>query len=201
MNRSVLSVRVAAAVLVTYPRSTPTGYAVSANPVAATLEKLGVGQRSGVRPVVLPVCCQNQSKVGRSTVSRNAVCLAVSAEGGVGPLIPVIDVAVVHADTTNKNGSEVRRIISRTSGMGFPCCDCNEVKSKNRRWLQSSATSADPVGSSAQSRAGDYCTPPLGWKPYRIPTWRRRPRPAQFGLPRSLFESFAAGVGGAISRV
>jgi hypothetical protein len=90
----------------------------------------------------------------------------VSAEGEVGPLIPVIDVALLHADMTNKNGSEERRSISRTSGMGFPCCDCTKVKCKNRRWLQSSATSADPVGPSTQSRAGDdYCTPPLGWNP------------------------------------
>src|SRR5258705_13782919 len=131
MNRSVLSVRVAAALRVTYPRSTPTGYAVSANPIAATLEKLCVGQRSGVRPVVLPVCCQNQSKVRRSTVSRNAVCLAVRAEGGVGPLIPVIDVAVVHADATRRNETQNRRSITRISGMGSLAVVVQKVKSKN----------------------------------------------------------------------
>src|SRR5258705_4737297 len=171
MNRSVLSVRVAAAVLVTYPRSTPTGYAVSANPIAATLEKLCVGQRSGVRPVLLSVCCQNQSKVRCSTVSRNAVCLAVSAEGGVGPLIPVIDVALVHADTTNKNGSEMRRSVSRTSGMGLPCCDCTKVKSKNRRWLQSSATSA---GSSCGHATAYVRDVEMGQKFSSAPSWYLR---------------------------
>jgi hypothetical protein len=35
---------------VTYPRSTPIGYAVSAKPTAAMLEKEGVGDRSGTSP-------------------------------------------------------------------------------------------------------------------------------------------------------
>ena len=78
---------------------------MSAKPIAATLEKLFVGQRSGVSPLVLSVRSQNQSKVRRSRVSRNAVCLAVSADGGVGPLIPVTDVAVVHADATRQENN------------------------------------------------------------------------------------------------
>src|SRR5256714_12147866 len=79
MERSVFRVLCAASARVTYPRSTPTGYAVSANPIAATLEKLFVGQRSGVRPLFGSLRSQNQLKVRRSSVSRNAVCLAVSA--------------------------------------------------------------------------------------------------------------------------
>jgi hypothetical protein len=90
---------------------------VSANPIAATLEKLFVGHRSGVRPLVLSVRSQNQSKVLRSSVSRNAVCRVVSAEGGVGPVIPVIDVALVHADVMTRSKAEDRRSISRMSAM------------------------------------------------------------------------------------
>src|SRR5687767_7007898 len=119
MKRSVLRARCAAALRVTYPRSTPTGYAVRAKPIAATLEKLFVGQRSGVSPLLLSVRSQNQSKVRRSRVSRNAVCRVVRAEGGSGPLIPVIDVAVVHAETTRRSRAEDRRSVSRMSGMGF----------------------------------------------------------------------------------
>src|SRR5438270_7996035 len=99
MKRSVFNVRCAASARDTYPRSTPTGYAVSANPTAATLEKLFVGQRSGVSPLFGSVRSQNQLNVRRSSVSRKAVCRCVSADGGIGPPMPVIDVAVVHADT------------------------------------------------------------------------------------------------------
>src|SRR5438105_12101582 len=95
MQRSVFSVRCAASARETYPRSTPTGYEVKANPIAATLEKLFVGQRSGVSPVLGSLRSQNQLKVRRSRVSRNAVCRVVRADGGIGPVIPVIDVAVV----------------------------------------------------------------------------------------------------------
>src|SRR5688572_28024181 len=132
MKRSVLSVRFAAALRVTYPRSTPTGYAVSAKPIAATLEKLFVGQRSGVSPLLLSVRSQNQSKVRRSSVSRNALCRVVSADGGSGPLIPVIEVAVVHAETTRRSSVEDRRSISRISGMGFLVMICAMVNSKNQ---------------------------------------------------------------------
>ena len=83
MNRSVVRTRSAAAVLVTYPRSMPMGYAVSANPTAATLEKLFVGQRSGVRPFAGFVFSQNQLKVRCSSVSRNAVCRGVICAGVV----------------------------------------------------------------------------------------------------------------------
>src|SRR5437764_13587450 len=98
MKRSVFSVRCAASTRETYPRSTPTGYAVSANPIAATLEKLFVGHRSGVSPLFGSLRSQNQLNVRRSSVSRNAVCRAVSADGGIGPVIPVIEVALVHAE-------------------------------------------------------------------------------------------------------
>jgi hypothetical protein len=54
---------------------------------------------------------QNQLKVRRSRVSRNALCRGVSAEGGVGPLTPVIDVALVHADATMSRQAQARRII------------------------------------------------------------------------------------------
>jgi hypothetical protein len=37
----------------------------------------------------------------------------VSADGGIGPLIPVIDVAVVHADAMNRKPAEYRRSIDR----------------------------------------------------------------------------------------
>src|SRR5438045_9130502 len=113
MNGSVLRVRCAASARETYPRSTPIGYAVSANPIAATLEKLFVGQRSGVRPLFASLCSQNQLKVRRSRVSRNAVCLPVSADGGTGPLTPVIDVALVHADVSVKTMTRHRRSVRR----------------------------------------------------------------------------------------
>src|SRR5689334_4286815 len=84
-----------------YPRSTPIGYAVSAKPTAAMLEKLFDGQRSGVRPLFGSLRSQNQLKVRRSNVSRKAACLVDSREGGNdpgAPLMPVIDVADVHAE-------------------------------------------------------------------------------------------------------
>src|SRR5687768_15726228 len=82
MKRSVLSVRRAACSRVTYLLSTPTGYAVSANPIAATLEKLFVGQRSGVRPVLGSLLSQNHLKVYCCRVSRKAVCRRVRANAG-----------------------------------------------------------------------------------------------------------------------
>ena len=65
------------------------------------LEKLLEGQRSGLSPLLGSLCSQNQLKVRRWTVSRNAACLVESRDGGSdpgAPLIPVIDVADVHAD-------------------------------------------------------------------------------------------------------
>ena len=94
---------------------------MSANPIAATLEKLCVGQRSGVSPLFGSLRSQNQSNVRRSRVSRNAVWRVVSADGGIGPLIPVIDVAVVHADPVRRSASatESRLATSRVMYMGF----------------------------------------------------------------------------------
>jgi hypothetical protein len=37
----------------------------------------------------------------------------VSADGGIGPLIPVIDVALAHADAMKKKATEDRRRIDR----------------------------------------------------------------------------------------
>src|SRR5438105_14925440 len=109
MQRSVFSVRCAASARETYPRSTPTGYEVKANPIAATLEKLFVGQRSGVSPLLGSVRSQNQLKVRRSSVSRNAVWRTVSREGGIGPVMPVIEVGLVHSDATTRALKETRR--------------------------------------------------------------------------------------------
>src|ERR1700693_2234432 len=120
MKRSVLSDRCAASARDASPRAAPTGYAVSANPIAATLEKLCVGQRSGVRPVFGLLWSQNQLKVRRSRVSRNAVCRGVSEEGGIGPLIPVIDVFVAHADARRANPAEYRLSVSRRSSIENP---------------------------------------------------------------------------------
>src|SRR5215212_1836384 len=80
MKRTVVNTRSAAAWRVTHPRSIPTGYAVSANPIAATLEKLFVGQRSGVSPLLALVLSQNHEKVRCSSVSRNAILA-----GGITP--------------------------------------------------------------------------------------------------------------------
>src|SRR6476660_1146263 len=96
MKRRVVSTRSAAALRDTYPRSIPIGYAVSANPTAATLEKLFVGQRSGVRPFAGFDCSQNQLNVRCSSVSRNAFCRAVRVPGEGGPVIVALR-AVEHA--------------------------------------------------------------------------------------------------------
>ena len=88
--------------------------------VGNALEKLFVGQRSGVSPLLGSLRSQNQSNVRRSRVSRNAVCRTVSAEGGIGPLIPVIDVAVVHAEATTRTARQDRRSIGRISGIAIP---------------------------------------------------------------------------------
>src|ERR1700693_5729314 len=141
MNRSVLRERCAASARDTYPRSAPTGYAVSANPIAATLEKLCVGQRSGVRPVFGLLWSQNQLKVLCSRVSRNAVWRGVSEEGGIGPLIPVIDVALVDADATSTSAAEYRLSISRKLIIEVLCRAFNysfgqSSYQRNRRWLR-----------------------------------------------------------------
>ena len=78
-------------------------------PTAAMLEKLFDGQRSGVSPLFALVRSQNQLNVRRSSVSRNAVWRGVSADGGIGALTPVIDVALVHADARNRYPEEARR--------------------------------------------------------------------------------------------
>jgi hypothetical protein len=44
----------------------------------------------------------------------------VSADGGVGPEIPVIDVALVHADAAKMTVTEYRRRADRKSVIGFP---------------------------------------------------------------------------------
>jgi hypothetical protein len=107
MKRNVLRVRSAAADLETYPRSMPIGYAVNANPIAATLEKLFVGHRSGLSPVRESLRSQNQSKVRRSRVSRNAVCRVESLEGDspVSLVTPVID---LHADAAIVAATRIR---------------------------------------------------------------------------------------------
>ena len=84
------------------------------------LEKLFDGQRSGVNPLFGSLRSQNQLKVRRSNVSRNAVCRAVSADGGVGPEMPVIDVALVHADAMRRNASDGRHSLTQMSDIGFP---------------------------------------------------------------------------------
>src|SRR5918992_2766058 len=67
-------------------------YAERPNPIAATLEKLRVGQRSGVRPVRGSVLFQNQRKVRTCTVSRNGSfreALGAADEAGAvsGPVV------------------------------------------------------------------------------------------------------------------
>src|ERR1700704_6077500 len=114
MKRSVLRARCAASARETYPRSTPTGYAVRAKPIAATLEKLFVGQRSGVKPVFGSVRSQNQLKVRCSRVSRNAVWRGVRDEGGTGPPMPVIVVVfVAQADARTSRAAEQRLSANR----------------------------------------------------------------------------------------
>src|SRR5687767_14156237 len=99
-------------------RSTPIGYAVSANPIAATLEKLFVGQRSGVRPVRASVFCQNQLKVLRWRVSRNAVSRGVIPVGwgnvGTGGLTGALHAAVNARTASNKLRND------QLLGIGFP---------------------------------------------------------------------------------
>ena len=70
----------------TYPRSTPIGYAVRPNPIAATEEKDLVGKRSGTRPFLALVVSQNQLKVRVSTVSRKGSV----RKSGVGPATAVV---------------------------------------------------------------------------------------------------------------
>jgi hypothetical protein len=56
---------------------------------------------------------QNQLKVRRSSVSRNAVWRGVSADGGIGAPIPVIDVALVHPDAIKRRTTKDRFIFDR----------------------------------------------------------------------------------------
>src|SRR5689334_24293336 len=58
-------------------------WAVRPKPIAATLEKVREGQRSGVRPVRGSVLSQNQWKVLVSTVSRNGSLGDAVATGAV----------------------------------------------------------------------------------------------------------------------
>src|SRR4029079_17652271 len=106
MNLRVVRVRSAACVRVTHPRSTPVGYAVSANPMAATLEKLFVGHRSGVSPLLAFVFSQNQLNVRCSSVSRNAVCLALRGCCGAGTVVAVGE----HANTAASKSRKERFI-------------------------------------------------------------------------------------------
>ena len=53
-----------------YPRSTPMGYAVSANPMAAMLAGAGAGWRSGIMPFTGSDTSQKKRKV-RSWMSSN----------------------------------------------------------------------------------------------------------------------------------
>jgi hypothetical protein len=46
----------------------------------------------------------------------------VSDDGGGGPLIPVIDVALVHADAARAKAMEARRRFSRKSVIVFSKC-------------------------------------------------------------------------------
>jgi hypothetical protein len=49
----------------------------------------------------------------------------VSEEGGIGPLTPVIDVALVHADARTSNAAEYRLSVSRRPSIEFLCGDFN----------------------------------------------------------------------------
>src|SRR4051812_23886066 len=109
------------------------------------LEKLGDGQRSGVSPLVGFVFSQNQLKVRRSRVSRNAVCRGVSALGATGPETPVIDVAEVQAATSATQPRRARRNRSWIRVTMLICwrADNREAELQNlrllkrlRRWLQ-----------------------------------------------------------------
>jgi hypothetical protein len=80
---------------VIHPRSTPTGYAASPKPIAATLEKEGVGARSGTRPFCGLASCQKKSNVRVCTVSRNG-----SFRETIGGTTPVVGGAHASANAT-----------------------------------------------------------------------------------------------------
>src|SRR5687767_2371073 len=71
-KRSVVSTRSAPCVLVIQPRSMPTGYVARPKPTAATLEKDGDGQRSGIRPLDGFARSQKKRKLRSCNVSANA---------------------------------------------------------------------------------------------------------------------------------
>src|SRR5512141_2269235 len=96
----------------------PMGYVVSANPTAAMLEKLFVGQRSGVRPFAGFVSSQNQLNVRCSSVSRNADCRALSWVGASGPVMLPFR-AVVHATHRKKEAKTALGKSERVSRIGF----------------------------------------------------------------------------------
>src|SRR4051812_31711907 len=83
-KRSVVSTRSRAWSRVIQPRSTPIVYEVSANPTAATLEKLFVGQRSGASPLRGLAVSQKKSNVFFESVSRKALSLAVGRKVDAG---------------------------------------------------------------------------------------------------------------------
>src|SRR5215218_3820239 len=128
MKRTVVRTRSAACVRVTHPRSTPIGYAVSANPIAATLEKLFVGQRSGVSPLLALVLSQNHENVRCSSVSRNAVCLAVRLACGEGTVVVVGE----QADSTAKR-SRIERLIIFDNNQKTRCQVLEDTKTGTLR--------------------------------------------------------------------
>ena len=79
--------------------------------MAATLEKLLVGQRSGVSPFEAFVFSQNQLNVLCSRVSRKAICLVDRFCCGVGTVVAVGE----HADTTASK-SRIERLIMEPGG-------------------------------------------------------------------------------------
>src|ERR1700716_2565819 len=117
------------------------------------LEKLLDGQRSGVSPLFASLRSQNQLNVRRSSVSRKAVWRGVSADGGIGALIPVIAVALVHADAMMRELREARRNHRSISVTEILTEFEEEVSAKispfetNRRWLRFPATSAVTIHS------------------------------------------------------
>jgi hypothetical protein len=73
-----------------------------------------VGQRSGVSPLFGSERSQNQLKVRRSRVSRKAVCRTDKDVGVLGPT-PVIDVALLQAETPSARTTAVKCSLDRTA--------------------------------------------------------------------------------------
>jgi hypothetical protein len=119
---------------------------VSAKPIAATLEKLFVGQRSGVSPVRASVRSQNQLNVRCSSVSRNAISRAVIVAvpgGNVGTLVGATT-RVLHAEAATATTS--RNIVFLTNGSiigGDKEKNRCRRPENNQRWPQSFVASAD----------------------------------------------------------